>query len=87
MVVNLNYSHMFTAIKLKSRAIVVVYNCSTHVKLRGCGWLSMKLDFHPIQWRESSGKDVLNLHSCISVTDKVKINEQGRSIGTGSLYV
>ena len=28
-----------------------------------------------------------NLHSHISVTDRVKINKQDRSIGTGPLYV
>ena len=41
----------------------------------------------PMQWRESSGKDVLNLHSCISVMDQVKMNEQDKSMDTGSLYV
>ena len=33
----------------------------------------------PCKWRESSGKDVLTLHSCISVMDQAKINEQNKS--------
>ena len=35
---------------------------------------------------QSSGKCALTLHSCISVTDKVKINELNTSIATGPLY-
>ena len=37
--------------------------------------------------RESSGKYALNLHSCISVTDRVKFKEQNNSIAAGPLYV
>ena len=40
-----------------------------------------------IEWRESSGKYVPTLQSNIFVTGNVKINEQDKSIGTGSLYV
>ena len=36
---------------------------------------------------QSSGKCALTLHSCISVTDRVKINEQNKSIDIGPLYV
>ena len=36
---------------------------------------------------ESSGKCALTLHSCISVTDRVKINELNISITTGPLYI
>ena len=36
---------------------------------------------------QSSGKCALTLHSRISVTDKVKINELNTSIATGPLYV
>ena len=36
---------------------------------------------------QSSRKCVLPLHSCISVTDRVKINELNKSIATGPLYV
>ena len=36
---------------------------------------------------QSSGKCALTLHNCISVTDRVKINELNISIATGSLYV
>ena len=35
----------------------------------------------------SSGKCGLTLHSCISVTDRVKINEQNKSIDIGPLYL
>ena len=34
-----------------------------------------------------SGKCALTLHSCISVTDGVKINELNTSIAIGPLYV
>ena len=34
-----------------------------------------------------SGKCALPLHSCISVTDRVKINEQNKSIDIGPLYL
>ena len=34
-----------------------------------------------------AGKCSLTLHSGISITDKVKINEQNKSIATGPLYV
>ena len=34
-----------------------------------------------------SGKCALTLHSCISVPDRVKINELNTSIATGPLYV
>ena len=33
------------------------------------------------------GKCAITLHSCISVMDKVKINEQNKSIVAGPLYV
>ena len=36
---------------------------------------------------QSSGKCPLTLLSCISVTDRVKINELNISIATGPLYV
>ena len=36
---------------------------------------------------QSSGKCALTLHSCISVTDRVKINELNTSIATGPLHV
>ena len=36
---------------------------------------------------QSSGRCALTLHSCISVTDRVKINELNTSIATGPLYV
>ena len=32
-------------------------------------------------------KCAITLHSCISVTDQVKMNEQYKSPGAGSLYV
>ena len=31
--------------------------------------------------------DYITLHSCVPVTDEVKINEQNKSIATGLLYV
>ena len=36
---------------------------------------------------QSRGKCALTLHSCISVTDRVKIDELNTSIATGPLYV
>ena len=36
---------------------------------------------------QSSGNCALTLHSCISVTDRVQINELNTSIATGPLYV
>ena len=36
---------------------------------------------------QSNGKCALTLHSCISVTDRVKINEQNKSIDIGPLYL
>ena len=36
---------------------------------------------------QSSEKCALTLHSCISVTDRVKINEQNKSIDIGPLYL
>ena len=36
---------------------------------------------------QSSGKCALPLHSCISVTDTIKINELNTSVATGPLYV
>ena len=39
------------------------------------------------KWRETTGNYAITLHSCIPATDKEKINEQSKSIGTGSLYV
>ena len=38
-------------------------------------------------WRSSSRKCALTLHSCISVTDNIKIGEPKKSIATGPLYV
>ena len=63
---------------------------------RSCGWITSP------QLRESgsgyetssrtekgdsSGKRGLTLHCCISITDKVKINDLRKSIVTGLLYV
>ena len=43
-----------------------------------------------VEWengtRVACNNRAINLHSCISVTDKVKINEQNTSIATGPLY-
>ena len=36
---------------------------------------------------QSSGKCALTLHNCISVTDRVRINELNTLIATGPLYV
>ena len=35
---------------------------------------------------QSNGKCALTLHSCISVTEKVEINELNTSIATGPVY-
>ena len=44
--------------------------------------------FHVLdKWHETTGKYAITLHNCIPVTDKEKINEQNKSIATGSLYV
>ena len=40
-----------------------------------------------VQRRDSSGKLVPTLRRCISVTDDIKINEQNKSIGIGTLYL
>ena len=39
------------------------------------------------KWCNRAGNVALTLHSCISVTDRVKINELNTSIATGPLYV
>ena len=44
------------------------------------------VDWERVAWVQSSGKCALTLHSCISVTDRVKINEPNTSIATGPLY-
>ena len=36
---------------------------------------------------KSSRKCALTLHTCISATDRVKINEQNKSIAIGPLYL
>ena len=36
---------------------------------------------------KSSRKCALTLHACISATDRVKINEQNKSIAIGPLYL
>ena len=46
-------------------------------------WIEHGLHANIVQ---SSGKCALTLHSCISVTDGVKINELNISIATGPLY-
>ena len=50
-----------------------------------------KLSKFIVDWEngtvQSSGKCALTLHSCISVTDKVKIKEQNKSIDIGPLYL
>ena len=49
-----------------------------------------KLSKFIVDWAkmvQSSGKCALTLHSCISVTDRVKINELNTSLATGPLYV
>ena len=50
-----------------------------------------KLSKFIVDWengtRVACGKCALTLHSCISVTDRVKINELNTSIATGPLYV
>ena len=43
--------------------------------------------FKDLERHDSSGKRGLALHCCISITDKVKINNLQKSIATGLLYV
>ena len=38
-------------------------------------------------WSEMTGKYTITLHSCISVTDRVKTNEYKTSVATGPIYV
>ena len=47
-------------------------------------WERMEHGLHA-KMVQSSGKCALTLHSCISVTDRVKINEQNKSIDIGPL--
>ena len=38
-------------------------------------------------WRVTPGKYAITLHTCISITDKAKINEQKKSIAVGPFYI
>ena len=38
------------------------------------------------EWREMTRKYAITLHSCIPVTDKIKINEQNKSIVIVRMY-
>ena len=38
-------------------------------------------------WRVTPGKYAISLHTCISITDKAKINEQNKSIAVGPFYI
>ena len=38
-------------------------------------------------WRVTPGKYAISLHTCISTTDKAKINEQNKSIVVGPFYI
>ena len=37
--------------------------------------------------RVTPGKYAITLHTCISITDKAKINEQNKSIAVGPFYI
>ena len=39
------------------------------------------------KWRVTPGKYAISLHTCISITDKVKNNEQNKSIAEGPFYI
>ena len=39
------------------------------------------------KWRVTPGKYAISLHTCISITDKAKINEQNKSIAVGPFYM
>ena len=39
------------------------------------------------EWRVTPGKYAISLHTCISIKDKVKINEQSKSIAVGPFYI
>ena len=39
-----------------------------------------------VAWANRAG-NALTLHTCISATDRVKINEQNKSIAIGPLYL
>ena len=38
-------------------------------------------------WRVTPGKYAISLHTCISITDQVNINEQNKSIAVGLFYI
>ena len=38
-------------------------------------------------WRITPGKYAISLHTCISITDKAKINKQNKSIAVGPFYI
>ena len=38
-------------------------------------------------WRVTPEKYAITLHTCISITDKAKINEQNKSIAVGPFYM
>ena len=38
-------------------------------------------------WRVTPRKYAISLHTCISIKDKVKINEQNKSIAVGPFYI
>ena len=40
-----------------------------------------------LKWRVTPGKYAISLHTCISITDKAKINEQNKSIAVGPFYI
>ena len=39
------------------------------------------------KWRSLSRKCAITLHSCILVTNNIKVNELKKSIATGALYI
>ena len=38
-------------------------------------------------WHVKPGKNTISLHTCISITDKAKINKQNKSIAVGPFYI
>ena len=46
-----------------------------------------RTQFAKIIGAKRPGKCALILHSCISVTDRIKINERNKSIAIGPLYI
>ena len=38
-------------------------------------------------FRARNAREIISLHTCISITDKAKINEQNKSIAVGPFYV